>query len=48
MNIQNITSLEESCIEAMNITNFINIYMNIYIYIYIYTNIICDKIDSIN
>ena len=42
MNIQNITSLEESCIEAMNITNFINIYMNIYIY----TNIICHKNDS--
>ena len=40
MNTQNITSLDESCYEAINITNFINIYTNIY------TNIIYDKNDS--
>ena len=40
MNTQNITSLDESCYEAMNITNSINIYTNIY------TNIIYDKNDS--
>ena len=39
MNTQNITSLDGSCYEAMNLI-FIHIYTNIY------TNIICDKNDS--
>ena len=47
MNTQNITSLDESCYEAMNITNFINIYTN-YILILYMTKMTQNKNDSRN
>ena len=48
MNTQNITSLDESCYEAMNITNFINIFTNIYIPTLYVAKITQNKNDSIN